>query len=197
MKWDKVILIMFDANYSVIRDDAKAWKKRYKIPDDLCFCFGSKDEIKGFNKLYVGSITGISDLNTKIIITAHGNSTSVGGQSAEKLANNLRLAGIKQAGLISIKSCEAGKGDFLKDLCANLGGILVGWFNGYTNTASRTFGAHEGSGLVDGMIRMFTFGKLKLPDKWRIKVVKGNVNVTPPNGTSPRYPEQLIDIEDI
>lgn len=51
--------------------------------------------------------------------------------------------------------------------------------------------AHEGIGFFDRLLREATGGRSKLPDEQRVKVVRGNRVVAPPNGSSPRYPAYL------
>jgi hypothetical protein len=105
----------------------------------------------------------------------------------------LKLWGLQTVGLLTFRGCWLGRGVFLDHLVTMLSmrGIGVGWLIGYTNRACQWRGTwHECSGDRDEALREATGGRQKLPDSERVKVVKGNRNVVPPNGYSHRYPGQ-------
>jgi hypothetical protein len=209
MKWGKVIIILLDPDDAVIRRDALAWKYRYKVPGRLCFSIPSCDvnsskELENFNELKEGCLS-LSDLSTKVIIVSHGNMKGVAFNGSTKnpdeFSDYLKLWGLQAAGLLAFRGCLLGRGIFLDSLktMLSIGGVGVGWLIGYRHEANlmkvtrfkyglfKTITWHECSGLDDLALRDATSGAQKFPDNERVKIVKGNRNVVPPNGYSRRY----------
>jgi hypothetical protein len=107
----------------------------------------------------------------------------------------LKLWGLQAVGLLTFRGCLLGQDLFLERLGTMLSmrRISVGWLIGYRHRAwqwRRTW--HECSGRADAAVREATWGAQKLPDSERVKIVKGNCNVVPPNAHSHRYPGQRV-----
>jgi hypothetical protein len=195
MKWDKAIIVLLDPNNWVCRSDALAWKSRYSVPDELCFAdFKAGYGLKGFRQLGPRSLVA-SDTRTKIIVVSHASSVGIAveglGYYPHDVAQVLREWGLRAVGLLAFRGCNLGKAVFLDALasCLSAEGIRCGWLIGYRHSASQLLGSsHECTGFLDVITRYATFGASKLPDNYRVKVVKGNIDIVPPNGGSPRYP---------
>lgn len=198
MKWSRAVIILLDPSDRTIANDAIAWKHRYRLPDASCFSIPDrKGRIPdGFVPLAAGCLS-FSDVTTKIIIVSHGlpEGVAVGGppKNAGVVSDWLKTWGVGAVGLVAFRGCLLGKGRFLDDLAAMLTvrGIRTGWLIGYRHSAWQWRGTwHEVSGLADQAIQDATNGAAKASDRERVKIVKGNCDVTPPNGYSRRY--QLV-----
>jgi hypothetical protein len=197
MKWGRVIIILLDPKDAVCQYHALAWQIRYSVPNHLCFEGFSEegDSELGFQKLHSKRLMHLSDTKTKIIIVGHGSSFAIAGAGntnyyPEGLARALKAWGVDMVGLLAFKSCNLGRGAFLDDLKSWLGreGILCGWLIGYRHPVlAMRMSSHEYTDSLDHAIRRITFGIGKRSDDHRVKIVKGNLDVAPPNGRSSRY----------
>jgi hypothetical protein len=191
MKWERYILLLLDTSDPVLMQDANEWKRRYRIPDDLCFCLG---KVANYRMLEPYRSLAVSDENTKIIVVAHGSRFSVNVQgeslrSAWLFAQRLKSWGLERAGLLAFKACSMGKGNYLEELACALQNrdIDVDWLTGYRDWATQLPAkSSEGIGSLDYGLRLLSRNKLKLPDFWRIKVVEGRYDASPRPG-SKRY----------
>ena len=176
MTWQSHILLLLDPADDVVREAAHQWKKRYRIPAHMCFAI---EAIKGYERLAKGSLQG-STADTKIIVVSHGEPQriQIGDRPCppEGFAHYLRGCGLSRAGLLAFKGCELGKRHFLERLAAELLalGTLVEWMVAYRHvTVQLSFLSHQWSGLLDYPIRTWTRGRAKMPDSYRIKVIRG------------------------
>jgi len=75
---------------------------------------------------------------SKLILVGHGSATTIAKYTPEALAVFLYAHGLREAGLISFKSCKIGSSQFLyafRDaICSK--GIKVGWLIGYKSSVS-------------------------------------------------------------
>lgn len=190
-KWDGHTILNLEPTDTVIRGSANAWKKRYNVLENRCFSTGKKQDgytLAG-SKCLAPPVCGTY---TKLMIFAHGNEDEVGDYTAETLAEYLCVElGFRRAGLIAVRSCEAGKGRLLNDLLNALDEhkAEVGWLIGYRLSASSMgrfmfFGeVREIVSDIDpkqcklGLYDMFwhMIG-MKSSDKYRVNVVRGNVS---------------------
>lgn len=198
MKWGKAAIVNLDAHGVIVRACA-AWKARYAIPERFCFSVPLEDGRlpAGFAPLKPGCLA-FSDLHTKIIVVSHGLPGGIHlGPSrppcnAGVVSDWFKTWGVRGVGSIAFKGCFLGSGAFLDQLAAmfTVRGMGVGWLIGYRNW-SRTMQLggtwHECIGQEDSDLRLRSDGRQKLPDGDRVKVVKGNRNLVPTNGYSPRY----------
>jgi hypothetical protein len=191
MKWRNVVVLCLDGDDESIRTLTANMFGRYYIDQDLddneVRCFGGT----GQSKPQTGCLRGLSDLHTKVVICGHGNEYMVDTYYPRNLAAYLLQLGLSEVGLLSFKSCEVGKGAYLDELAGELHhlGVQVGWLVGYKDLAFNR-GYSMAVGKFENNLRYYTRDMVtKLPDSWRVKVVRGNTAVTPPKGTSSRYPK--------
>ena len=195
MKWNKAAIVLLDPYDRVIVKDALAWKARYQVPDQ--FCFSALDDDgripHGFIPL-TSRCLSFSDAETKIILVSHGLPQGVwirgSLRNAGVVSDWLKTWGVDAVGLLTFRGCYLGRARFLDDLATMLTvrGIRVGWLLGYRHEAWQWRGTwHECSGHYDGDIQDRTNGARKASDRERVKIVKGNCDVSPPNGYSRRY----------
>jgi hypothetical protein len=189
MKWQKYFVVNFSAEDVDACKHVTAWKIRYGIPCHRCFSLGgpSRSDCLPLYPLTSGSFAE-ADYFSKLIIVSHGNEWSINCWTPPELAQRLCEWGLRHVGLISIKSCQAGRGRYLDELAYGLAcqSIGFGWLIGY-----RGFSRLEGSSLEkayevtsneDAICRSFG---VKLPDPLRIRILRGNVAVS--NPYSPRF----------
>ena len=195
MKWSRAVIVLLDPRDTVIANDAIAWKRRYRLPDDSCFTIPDHAGRTpyGFVPLTAGCLS-FSDVTTKIIIVSHGLPQGVwvdgGLKNAGVVSDWLKTWGVGAVGLLAFRGCLLGKAGFLDDLSAMLTvrGIRTGWLIGYRHSAWQWRGTwHECSGKYDEAIQDASNGARKASDRERVKIVKGNCDVSPPNGYSSRY----------
>jgi hypothetical protein len=186
MKWGNCCILCLGASNSVILSSANAWKTRYSVPDTHCF---ADDTVAGYNNVHAGCMRACVDGNTKLIIFAHANENIVHIYKAHELAALLLKWGVTDVGLIAIKACEVGKGQYLETLKMHLANSgSVGWLVGYRDSTS-TGGRYM---LLHGEAREITttwhdilwhFLGYKTADQYRVKVVQGNAPITVPLGS--------------
>ena len=175
--WEEVFLLILDDRNVAVRSCIIACKKRYEIPES---------HIIKITKTNRGLVTGRElsavSLRSKLIVISHGTERTLqtcfqGEINHFEFFELLLELGLKEAGIISFKACNIGKGTFLEDLRNELFNELeVGYllaYKGYAVTVWR----HEGVGFIDTSIRLFSCGVLKLPDHFRVKIIKGNASL--------------------
>jgi hypothetical protein len=189
MKWEQYVLLLLDPQDFALRQSALRWKRRYRIPDHLCFSVGAA---KGYATLHKKSLS-LSNENTKILVICHGDSDNVGvqgvGYAAQPFATFLRYHGLRRAGLLALKGCYLGKAAFLDHLAVGLQihGCRVNWLIGYRGSAVQLpFCSHETVGDIDFWWRLITLSHSKLSDHHRVKVIPGWPGAAPLPG-SQRY----------
>jgi hypothetical protein len=176
-KWQQYILLLLDSS---LEGPANAWKRRYGIPDRLCFA--AKADMAGYTKLTEGCLNGsVSDSNTKIIVMSHGTDTHVLLKDKvldpERFVSGLAKYGLRRAGLLALKGCSLGRGNFLEATSAALvrNHILVDWLIAYRDGVRQLPSGHEAVGKWDHWIRRVTHGVVrKRPDSQRVKIIKGH-----------------------
>lgn len=203
MKWKQAAIITVDPANQDIAELATAWKRRYAVPKERCFAIQPSPgfALEGFTPLTPGCLW-FSDLSTKIIIAGHGRPEGMaigasldlpdrGVRGAGVLSDLLKTWGLRAAGLLAFKSCLLGKERFLDDmkLMCTVRGIRVGWLIGYRHVAHAWWGREHQlmSGDRDVQLNRETYGRQKMPDSYRVKIVKGNCFALPTEGRSPRY----------
>ena len=195
MKWSRAVVVLLDPSDKTIANDAIAWKHRYRLHDTRCFSIPDKNGRipSGFVALAADCLS-FSDVTTKIVIVSHGlpEGVAIGGppKNADVVSDWLKAWGVSAVGLLAFRGCLLGKGRFLDDLGTMLTvrGIRAGWLIGYRHEAWQWRATwHECSGNYDEAIRDATNGASKAPDRERVKIVRGNCDVHPPNGYSRRY----------
>ncbi|PHM36751.1 hypothetical protein Xmau_04114 [Xenorhabdus mauleonii] len=98
----------------------------------------------------------------------------------------LHRYGLKEVGLISLKSCHSANPEFVTDFLNALTEkkVKVGWILGYKGTINTTpRGKHVYISRIDSIAHRWF--KIKLPDRYRVRIFEGNTRVINPN--SPRY----------
>ncbi|PHM30482.1 hypothetical protein [Xenorhabdus innexi] len=202
MKWGKVFMLSFPVNRpnrprDPIIPTSEIFKRRYQIPEAHTFatrampgykCLPrphsqpSRPAIKPFSQC---------DLNSKLIIVAHGsdNGNSIyheefGRLDGASLARMLIDYGLTQIGLISMKVCQAGKGEFLSVLIKTLieEGAQIGWAIGYRSNVSLM-----NESITTSCWDLFTRPYRKLPDSHRVRIQQGNAFVIIPNSERFKY----------
>jgi hypothetical protein len=188
MKWEKYMLLLFDAADYDVRETANRWKRRYCIPDNMCF---ATPGLENYTKFAPGCLR-ISDQDTKILVMCHGSADSleIAGRpyKPQMVGSTLFHYGLRRAGLLALKGCELGKKSYLEDLAAALRGhgVLVDWLVGYRDWIRQLDLKHIGVGTLDSLVRNASRGCCKLPDDYRIKVIQGHVGAAARAG-SRRY----------
>ncbi|EFG6833426.1 TPA: hypothetical protein RXP34_003275 [Escherichia coli] len=187
MKWDNVYVLTFQS------DDDLSWKTafslclRYDIPLERIAVFQKKNILEK-DKNFLSAST----LQSKIIVLAHGTPDYIdcspfGLMSPVQfllfLYNEL---GLRCAGIISFKSCYLGSGFFLEKCSANcellFKDLKVGWWKAYKGVAATHFlfnSCSFSSGEDDYILRKKTEGGEKLSDDFRVKIIRGNHDVSP------------------
>lgn len=204
MKWKQAVIVLVDPTDGAIAHLANAWKSRYGVPAERCFTVQPSPgfQLQGFTPVTPGCL-GFSNLATKLIIVGHGDAEGLymgasmdlpaeGTKGAGVLSDLLKTWGLRAAGLVAFKSCLVGQARFLDDLrqMCTVRGIRVGWLIGYRHTAWSWYRGDARrivSGELDKQLDWKTRGRQKMPDSYRVKVVKGNCFALPTEGRSPRY----------
>ncbi|HEC7609703.1 TPA: hypothetical protein R3998_005033 [Salmonella enterica subsp. enterica serovar Muenchen] len=139
-------------------------------------------------------------LGSKIIVLAHGTADYIDASPFGNMYPVFFLQflydklGLRNAGLISFKSCMIGSGYFL-DKCAQtcelvFKDLYVGWWKGYKQTSAthfKTGSCSFSSGSEDYDLRENSNCEFKLNDDARIKFIKGNIYVSPPYASGKRW----------
>ncbi|WP_039056493.1 hypothetical protein [Enterobacter sp. Bisph1] len=123
-----------------------------------------------------GILTSKLTLFSKLIIVAHGTHDTCGLYFPGLLAVYLNYLGVRKVGLISFKVCSIGEGLFLETFaheCIKYN-IEFGWCLGYRGSV-HSYRNHLAlcDSTMDNILRLVSFGQLKLSDDQRVKVVRG------------------------
>lgn len=176
--FDKCKVIVLDNRDIAIRRSLNLCVKRYRLKASEVIILREMSDISP-NKL--------SDLtiNSKLIIISHSDqyqcfSSLYGHLLPYKLHQVLLNLGLREVGLISFKGCNIGSGRFL-DVLKKLTNdtIKVGYFIGYKGP-SITLYNHECVGYLEAFIHCVSFGRIKIPDTYRVKILTGNVKYDQP-----------------
>lgn len=131
--------------------------------------------LAGYQPVAPGCMSAVVTPLTKQIIIGHGNSKLAASMPVQRFARHMINYGAHQAGLMSIKCCQVGAGQFLNELSALL--PLVSWFvapQGATTTKSIGGVTHD-IVTTKGNLRdldLHVIGK-KLSDEERLTIVQG------------------------
>ncbi|MFX2611657.1 hypothetical protein [Enterobacter mori] len=204
MKWDRVALIVLaegEGDVSV-QIDTEYFIRRYNIPPHLVvrinqpiqqFMFNRNGltmagELAAMSGVFAGKLTGQS----KIIITGHGDEpphVSCSDLGAVLMSRLFKVLGVSDVGLISFKSCYTGQSTYLEDLTAacKREGIRFGWCLAYINWSGiatdlyckKFYSRRQVVGFPDLLTYLISCGFAKLPDSFRVRVVKGSLELPP------------------
>lgn len=193
MKWNDVFILIAGEGPN-IEFGLKVLKHRYHVPADRCFNF-CPAPLEGSVPASRGCLSRVR-LSSKLFLLGHGlpRSFTIAGKLyfPDSLALFLRDFGLREAGLISFKSCQIGEHNFLNDFLSGLGryGVKVGWLKGYTEGV-RPCGHRW---VINSEIRHLDNIEVEdnLFDKFdndlRVKVIPGNIGAYPLKQSS-RYPD--------
>lgn len=184
--WNNVFLLVLDDRGVPLKSCIRAYKRRYNINDDKVINIRQILERGGVSGKELINVT----INDKLIVISHADAEylrapGIGLITPFNFVELLSDLGLKEVGIISFKCCKLGAKHYLLDIKNELYDIKVGYMSAYKRSAVTIFG-HEGVGFVDTMIRLVSVGLLKLPDKWRVNIVRGNSKVS----SSPRRIEK-------
>ncbi|MDX7985915.1 hypothetical protein FE392_01000 [Xenorhabdus sp. 12] len=199
MKWEKVFILLFNSIEDSIYFAANEARRRYRVPKSRCYAYRAIDNFWPLRSIPPPFMK--CDLDSKLLIFAHGTRADprtgetagsyigidanrhIGGQA---LANLLYNHGLKEVGLISIKACHSANPEFITAFLNALteNKIKVGWILGYRGAITHsTSGKHIYTSRIDAITH--SWFNIKIPDKYRVRIVEGNTRVINPN--SPRY----------
>ena len=176
MKWGNVVILCFDPEDAVCFNSAMLWRRRYSVPDTHAFFFSeSLRVLAGYQPVALGCMSAVVTPLTKLIIIGHGNSRLAASMPVQRFARHMINYGAHQAGLMSIKCCQVGAGQFLNELSVLL--PLVSWFvapQGATTTKSIGGVTHDIVTTAGDFRdeRLHDAGK-KLRDEERVTIVQG------------------------
>jgi hypothetical protein len=136
MKWENAVIISFAGD----EDDARQHEslaRRYHIPAEHCFRMPNSPFPQSFTPIDTSSLSCVGP-RTKLIIGGHGEPSHFNFMSPRELADGLHRCGLRSCGLITMKACAVGAGNYLKELGSELDahGITVGWLKGYRGLVS-------------------------------------------------------------
>jgi len=155
-----------------IKSAALRYRQRCNIPGTHCFYLGHP--VPGFTQLAFGSLAPVT-LADKLIIVSHGNRTRIDALPYDEFGDLLVNAGLTRVGLLAIKACQVGAGDYLNNLLVSLtGSVQIGWAIGYKHSVITQSGGHETTGFIDVVLRGLGG---KLSDNHRVRVQQGNTNL--------------------
>ena len=121
MAWrDVYVLVPVPADKRV-KDLGEAMAQRYNVPPARCLCLPHQNnqQLNGFTAYQQNDLSGV-DIESKLIICAHGSSRDAGGKDPQELCGILQFLGVKLVGLIAFKCCKVGKRDFLQQFRTEL-----------------------------------------------------------------------------
>ncbi|PHM65630.1 hypothetical protein Xsto_01779 [Xenorhabdus stockiae] len=202
MKWNKVFILLFPVNRpnrprDPLLPTSEVFKRKYRIPEAHSF---ATKTISGYQCLPpphsqfsqpADKPFAQCDLNSKLIVVAHGSDhgnriyhEEFGGLDGASFARMLIDYGLTQVGLISMKACQAGKGEFLPTLVQTLieEGVKIGWAIGYKSNINL-----QDDSITTSCWDVFTRPWHKLPDSQRVRIQQGNAFVPIPNSNRFKY----------
>ncbi|WP_340609534.1 hypothetical protein [Xenorhabdus bharatensis] len=188
MSWEKVFILLCSSDPSIYQA-ADAARRRYRVNLSRCYAY------RGISNFLPLDSTPPPfrhcDLNSKLLIFAHGtpNDTIYIEEDSEyngrQLADLLFSCGLKNIGLVSIKACRSGLGNFLPTFVRYFTKkAKIGWAIGYKGDI---FTSRNGKHIYSSRLDMWTRTLIhyKLPDSYRIRIIEGNTPVIHPD--SRRY----------
>ncbi|WP_404991772.1 hypothetical protein [Cupriavidus pauculus] len=197
MKWKDVRVLVIsaaeDGRCKTLIHAANAWADRYNVPSQHRI-FDGYGKKAGFVKTTSDSLVGMTSAS-KLIIIGHANEHGIEQLYAKpfspfSLVNYLRRLGLRQVGLIALKCCLLGRGNYLEQFVDEADGrIEIGWCIGYRDFALTQEG-HEYVGYESHWRGLLPW--LKLSDSWRVRIVRGTIPVVPPNAPSRRFPPLAV-----
>ncbi len=176
--WNNIYLLILDERDSVLKHCTRSYINRYNIKE--CNIIRIRNIIEQ-GGIYGNELSCVT-INDRMIVIGHAEPLFIrcqgrGNLSPFQFVELLYELGLKEVGIISFKCCRLGKKTYLSEIKNELyDEILVGYMSAYRKSAVTIFG-HEGVGFVDSMVRLFSFGFLKLPNRLRVNVVKGNCDI--------------------
>ncbi|ENZ9959722.1 hypothetical protein ACFLJF_005384 [Salmonella enterica] len=171
--FDKCIILVLDDRSIAIRRCIDLCVKRYRNMEcDVIY-------LKTKSNITADKLSNLT-VNSKLIIISHSDqyqcfSSIFGYLRPYKLHQILLKLGLKEVGLISFKGCNIGYGRFLDSLKIVIGDtIKVGYFLGYKGPSMTLF-EHECIGYLEILVHSISFGRAKIPDKYRVRILSGNI----------------------
>ncbi|MEQ1961594.1 hypothetical protein ABLB69_00065 [Xenorhabdus khoisanae] len=202
MTWKKVFILLC-SNHDAIRKAATASIQRYQVPPSRCFAFR---KLPGFLLLDSDPPSFEDcDLNSKLLVFTHGTRYNTvyieedDEYNGRQFAKLLISCGLKNIGLVSIKACRSGWGNFLPTFVHyfSINKAKIGWVLGYKGDIfTSENGMHCYTSRLDYHVHSrFHF---RIPDFCRVRIVEGNTPVIIPNKR--RYNHftsiNLVDFDD-
>ncbi|MFX2611788.1 hypothetical protein [Enterobacter mori] len=204
MKWNKVALVVLTRNMddTTVLEDKEYYIKRYQIPSNLVVTVNQvESQFKwAQGEVYVGRelatmkgvLAGQLNKRSKIIVVAHGSpppKVMCARLDAILVSRLLRMLGVTEVGLISFKSCFTGLGSYLEEFTVSCTheNIRFGWCLAYINATGLTwtdvatgeskYFRRQLVGAHDLYTYLLSGGYGKLPDSYRVRVVKGKLTL--------------------
>ncbi|EMD3084762.1 hypothetical protein VQY72_002144 [Salmonella enterica] len=203
MKWSDIYILVFQSSNDLSWRTAFSLHQRYALPIEKMAIFCEGTDFYREQKKYTGFLSK-STVSSKIIILAHGTEDYIDASPFGKMYPVELLSflydelGLLEAGLITFKSCNIGKGVFLEKCAQNCSLVFkdlkVGWWKGYTDICATHFISNScsfSSGTEDYKIRASNSAENKLSDEIRLKFIKGNIAVNPLHCSSSRWQRLL------
>lgn len=184
--------ILSSAQDSIIDQSHDAHVCRHKIPIDNQFKLqprhrkpvGECFHLKKQTETQKGSLSDVT-IKDKLDLNGHGSTTDFAGISIPELVNLLKELELTEVGVLKFSACNIGKSHYLEDLKAalNEAGIQVGYLSGPKGTISdlRINIKVRGKSLnlnIFPMRKGVIRGVLPIPEKFGLKVVEGNVDIS-------------------
>ena len=173
-----------DPREKTIERGHKIQAHQYKVPLENQFKLSSNNSNFEFRGNSLSKVT----LQDRIDIHGHGGKDNFGGMKPKAMANYLESVGLKKVGVLKFSACNVGKGNFLNELGKELAskGIEVGYLSGPKGMIvdQRTPISIKGKqyNVRDTPMRKTVLrGNLPVPEKFGLKVVKGNAEADFPN----------------
>lgn len=204
MKWSDIYVLVFQSQDDLSWRSAFSLYQRYTLPIEKMAIFCERREMYNEQRKYAGFLSK-STILSKVIILAHGTENYIDASPlgemypVEFLSFLYNELGLREAGLITFKSCNIGKSFFLEK-CAQSCSLVfkdlkVGWWKGYKDISATHFIPNScsfSSGVEDYNIRASSNVESKLSDDLRVKFVKGNIEVNPLYCSSPRWKRLIL-----
>ena len=189
MKWNRVVILLLQPDDIGQLRTANAWKRRYRLRPSHCF---THYPTYGYRPTIENCMANLVDAGTKLIIFCKGDLPGAIPHTASALIKIIKFLGVRQLGLLALKGSCFGCDSYLDAVKgrAEMEGLGIGWLIGYKHQmVSMRIHAEPHLASLDGDIlrRLETYGSAKRPDEHRVRVLQGNIAVTPPAGFSARY----------
>lgn len=184
-KWrrDQQFIISADNSDRVVCHGAKADRNHLNIPSANFFT------MEGLPSDALARL----DLNSRLTLHGHGDTGAFlikDGERAQHLspqalARKLQSGGLKQVGVLKLKACNVGNGNYLKELVQELTklDIQVGYVSGPTGSYSDDRVPMKIGGRRFNFrlpILTATTVSIVIPEKFGLKTIKGNTHVAFP-----------------